>query len=446
MKKRILSMVLMSALAMSMAGCNSGTETPETTTERAEVTTTTAVAEEDTAEATTTTAPETEETTTTTEAIPVVTPKIKAVNGNSKDIIYFTDYDGNTYLYNLPEKKLVVTAESLNNYTTFEYSGGNIAVVYDSIKAGAVVNTKTGEIVQKFDEKGIVLSGINPQSGDIHFVKNEENFNGNTFKLAVMNNKGEWIHDFSDSDVFVSGNEFLVSEASCYFNGSIMMYSNETGYFLYSFNDKKRLPVETLYLDVSYTYKDKLFCYGDNNNNIVIDAEGNIQQYGISERVDLFRTGGMIINQKVYDYDTYEVIYDFSEYTVKRYYIGTATERAAAMVENPNGDFYIMVKNKDGSLPIEPLKSDGKFGFSGDYLVVYDEDYSDYECMIINLATKETKSIKKEECNYTVEDINEEGGMMIVKADESFYLVDPSDPDTLISPFEIADKIYTIEE
>ncbi|MBQ7835542.1 MAG: hypothetical protein IJ385_07130, partial [Ruminiclostridium sp.] len=103
MKKKILSVLLMSALILSMAGCGASTETPEVTTEGAEVTTT-AAAEEDVAEATTTTAPETEAVTTTTEA-PVELPEITGYKLFMNSCLSFSA-DGKNYVLNIADKKM----------------------------------------------------------------------------------------------------------------------------------------------------------------------------------------------------------------------------------------------------------------------------------------------------------------------------------------------------
>lgn len=94
---------------------------------------------------------------------------------------------------------------------------------------------------------------------------------------------------------------------------------------------------------------------------------------------------------------------------------------------------------------IEPFKTEfseyrwsGKGGFSGDYFVAYDSTEGN---AIVNCANGEVKTYEKtsDDLGYYIEAFDEELGLMVVKSDEYYYLVDPANPETLINPFELAE-------
>ena len=475
MKKRIISALLTSALILSLTACGADTETPDTT-EGAEATTTAAV-EEDTAEATTTTAPETEETTTTTEAPPVEAAKITTFSGLKNGYMAFSADNDKSYLYNIKDKTFT---EIDSEYCTFQYGDGglyayatcitdSVAMIvtnpYENQCIGAVIDLSNGEIILEMNEDSDVYYAgqYNNITGDMLFIQKEESFEGNTIKFAVMNSKGEWLNDFSDSEVFYVGKDYWHGRP---FDGNLLMYKEDGNggfsYYIYSLENKTHTPVNlpsgywTFY---SYGLGDKLLLEPYSNNVpdyyyydfwYLLDGQGEITplEYNV---LGLSDYGILTKEKKILDTETLEVIYDFSEYGERDYWfledyrgnvaIASPEERYAVELENPNGDRYIGIFDKSGNELVKPFKVEFSFWdsfFSGDYFVAYESFEGN---AIANCATGEVKTYEntKDELGYYIKAFDEESGLMVVESDGYYYLVDPADPETLINPFEITE-------
>ncbi len=469
MKKRILSTMLMAAMLLSLTACGADTESPESTTEGTKATTTAAI-EEDTAEATTTTAAVTEEITTTTEAPPVEAAKITTFSGLKNGYMAFSADNDKSYLYNIKNNAFT---EIDSEYCTFQYDDDrayatcitdNVAIIvtnpYEYQCIGAVIDLSNGEIILEMNEDSDVYytGQCNNITGDMLFIQKEESFEGNTIKFAVMNSKGEWLNDFSDSEAFYVGKDYWHGRP---FDGNLLMYKEDGNggysYYIYSLENKTHTPVNLpsdywTYYSYAYGLGDKLLLTPFNSLDPVyylLDGQGEItpleyKVLGISDY------GILTEEKKILDTETLEVIYDFSEYEERDSWdlvdyrsnvtIASLEERYAERLTNPNGDYYIGIYDKSGNELVKPFKDE--FGwngfFSGDYFVAYDSTGGN---VIVNCSTGEIKTYEKtiDDLGYYIEAFDEELGLMVVKSDEYYYLVDPAAPETLINPFEIAE-------
>ena len=466
--KKITSILLVSAFILSMTACGGEAETTKSTTsEKAEVTTTTAAEKDDTAEATTTTAAVTEEITTTTEAPPVEAAKITTFSGLKNGYMAFSADNDKSYLYNIKDNAFT---EIDSEYCTFQYDDDNVYATcitdnvamivtnpYESQCIGAVIDLSNGEIILEMNEDSDVFYGgqYNNITGDMLFIQKEESFEGNTFKFGVMDSNGNWKNDFSESEVFLKGVDYFQN----FFGENVLMYNRDEdfnhSYYIYSLKDKTKTPFdlpEGNLIGSSYAVGDMLLITPWTFDNFYTPSE---KWYILNEKGEMtpfehnplsFEKYGIVTkDNKILDSDTLEVKYDFSEYeSVDVLTIASPEERYAVKLENPNGDSYIGIYDKSGNELMKPFKDDLYWDphcgfFSGDYFVAY--YFTGGNVIIVNCATGEIKTYEKtsDDLGYYIEAFDEELGLMVVKSDEYYYLVDPANPEILINPFEIAE-------
>jgi len=103
--------------------------------------------------------------------------------------------------------------------------------------------------------------------------------------------------------------------------------------------------------------------------------------------------------------------FDLSEYSVQT--IWDATEDYILFTAvNPNGNYYTLITY-----------------FKGDYAILSPKH-------IINCKTGEVKTYADDK--ISIEAFDKDSGMLLMKSDGAYYLADPSDPNTLLNPFELA--------
>ncbi len=427
MKKKILSVLLMSALVLSVASCGTSTETPETTTEGAEMTTT-AAADEDVAETTTTTAPETEEVTTTTEA-PKETPKITSEPKIYNDCMFF-EADGKNYVYNIADKKM------------YEYNGESD--VYGAngkiiINGSCLSNLETQET---YDGKLFRTNSVyeyNP------VYKIEESFDGDTYYFGIINKNGEWALPMS-SDYVICKDKTLFStiallDSSRFVCSSSSLLLSGDGKTIYDWKNDKVVTAQEL----------GKTSIANVNGNIalicdwIIDPD-NIESYNTvtGESISIYdeecklldtNSGKVIVVDYKNEYmailgDNFEKLYEITGYEARS--VLDANENYVAFPsKGADGGNYIIILDKDGNRVVEPISYKANTGFIIDNYVILGSGATPVE-KIINCKTGEI-------IDYKCEQFSASTGMMVVESDGAYYLAHISEPDTLINPFEIAE-------
>lgn len=436
MKKKTLSVLIASALILSLAGCTGSTETPESTIEGAEVTTT-AAAEEEKTEA----PAETEETTTTTEApkeVPKITVEPIIMNN---DLIFKAD--GKTYIFNIDTKKMYEyegTAEVTNLY-------GNVAYMHSKYK---YYNIEEKEYYDGDVFKYEALE-FNP------VYKLEESFDGNTFSFGIINKDGEWELPLSSEYSVCSqidNHSFIVNVTS-----SMVEFSSPN--IIYNYKNDKIISKEDLFPQIHRwytvnddmvvfcavdpdTYKECYYKYNTSTDELTLLCD---YEYAACERLQFISGVAWIYND--YDAAIKNFVYDEEinkvhdlEYASYNVYAATDDYVVfAASNTNSITDMYALFLDKDSNRICEPIKikdaTSCKACIIGDY-ILFDQDYygsritDGGKASIINCKTGEVT-------DFEYEDISHETGMLLTEKDGEYYLVHVSDPETLINPFEIAE-------
>ena len=471
MKKRIISVLIMSAMVLSMAGCNGSTESPQTTTEDSEttVTTTTSITNEDVA-TDTTTAADTEEVTaeiteavteTTTTTAPEEPEETKLMTGEPK---FFDDgcmvfRDGTeTYIYNIANKELYTHNEAENGRILSV--SGNIAIIdtkndpyrnidrddSNPLQAVNIVNLKTGETIVSCNQDNNTYCCLhydysNPlewSSSYIPVISVDKSFSGDKYSFGVLNNKGEWVTPMSaDYEICKIGVAYimLVNEEQW------IWVSKDNQYYYYyniennTFSDISAaieeyigIPAIQLQVGVGFVSDTPIISIRDNAYNydpITNSFEHRIPKEGMKSRGNGYYIGE---DNQVYDSDYNKCGYDLSEYNVQK--ISAVTDDYIVFTaRNDNYDDYEIIMKKDGSFVCEPFM--GSAFLKGDSVIISQYVNEQAEWSVLDCTTGEISKLAYEyDCYDTV------SGMLVVKSDNAYYLLDPEAPDTLINPFE----------
>ena len=452
--KKIVSMALIAALIVSAAGCGekapaettAKTETTTAATETVKETTAKEAAGENSAEETAETTAEAEETTTTAPEEASEYAGLSMSNPISFDngSLYFEASNGTKYLYQVAENKIYeinddwTHSKTHSNYNLFK-TGDMIWVWYwDTGKPTCyrVVNAATNEVMS---DDGLIFRNINPETGRMLVTKVEEGFSGNSISIGVMNNKGEWENPLTEFSIDGVKTDEL---NNCRYTlmGDYVLLSGERMSYIYSFKDNKISEIEGFGYykanwDINY---DKVI--GSNYGGIlIIDSTGESKQIYQCERanslidMDYFidlRGDGIVINEgnkyTVLSADDYKDMgFDLSEYAKGKIIYDVEENVIAFYTKNPDGDIYTIIMNKDGSFVTEPIKHKGEVTLCGDYAIIKSTK------TLLNCKTGESKTIGN------VGLVDDKTEMITVEADGAWYLVDLSDPDKLLNPFEL---------
>lgn len=421
MKKRILSAIIMSALVLSMTACGASTDAPEAT-EGAEVTTTAAAAEEEKTEAETEAPAETEETTTTTEA-----PK-EVLKITDSPSVYFDcmsfKVDGKNYVYNAVDNKM------------YECDVNKI-----SFALGKMVKDNSGELhnletKESYDlETGICKeSYMYNQYIPVH--KKEQNFDGDVTYFGILDKNGEWVLPLSSEYAICKSENFYGAGSATASFAKIsvdLLYDYKNDEVMDAFELMQLNP--PVYRQFYAISNDKILCYNAASNNYTFYNPNTGEETPVKGSY-VYTTP----NKTLYFYDYYsdngyfaiydenfEMLYEITGYNKSS--VWDATENYVVLCA-PGADsgYYMIILDKDGNRIVDPISGKAEdFAFiTGDYAVVDNQ--------IVNCKTGEIKT-----CPYYVHDAMVEAGMIIVKNEGEYFLVDPADPETLINPFEIAE-------
>lgn len=443
MKKKLLSMLLLSALVLSMAACGNSneknydeddkeivedegekeeTKKPEKTEEVEEA-------------GETTTAPETTEETTT-EAPPKELPKIKECSTLVMMGCITFEADGKSYALNLVDRKLYEYDRKEHRVSAAAH---NIAL----ISGDKIYNFATGEEYEgECLSNSSYLSHFNP----VHKV--EESFDGNVNYFGVIDWNGDWVLPLSSEYEIC---KYDIKESTFYCSDSMFWDYYTTGLAFEFMSNRTFSPKDYGYNSIAGIGGENalLFKYGEGKyftglaryntksgeiTVILENAEYNeypfdMQSWYAHGMAYVNKDGGGAI---LLDNDFNVVNFDLSEYKIRQIYDLTE-DYAVFASESSDGIVYTVILDKNGKRIIEPMKGKSQASIIGDYVIICGKK-TDY---VINCKTGETKTYEDNKV-YDIVSYDIESGLMLVKADDAYYLADPSDPDTLINPFEYA--------
>ena len=455
MKKQILSAILMAAVILTTTACSGKTDvsepsspsesevtaeaapesTPAATAEKQEQAEDSAVTFEDATSAATT-APE--------EAAEPDERSIISIEGFENGSLYFKASDGIWYLYDVVENRIY---EIIDDWRTGArrlrfYKMGDLICVwagdYDWYNY-CVVNTVTNEIIlNNQNADGLKFRHFDTETGRILVTKVSESFSGNSMSIGVMNSKGEWdypLRDFSIDGVSVDN----LNEDELFLMGDYVFYSRGDKAYYYSLKDN------TVKLASDSIDQNIYACYNNYSNKAIFKTSEGICAFDDSGECRIICTDDVsfsdsvknygevfeVCNSKrersIYSWDDYKNLgFDLSEYTIERIYAANKNT-VAFSTKNPDGVNYLIIMNRDGSLVTDPIKGDCSYmQLCRDYAIIMDTK------TIINCKTGETRTYDN------VDITDEKTGMATVRVDKKWYLIDLSDPDALLNPFELA--------
>ena len=453
--KKIVSMALIAALIVSAAGCGekapaettAKTETTTAATETVNETTAKEAAGENSAEETAETTAEAEETTTTAPEETSEYAGLSMSNPLSFDngSLYFEASNDTKYLYQVAENKIYEINKDWINGKSKLCKTGDLMCVWRfdyGWKNYCVVNIATNEVILKNDD-GFNLRHFNTETGRILVTKVEEGFSGNSISLGVMNNEGEWeypltefsidgftVDDLNDCELLLMGDYIFIR------------YRGKEVYF-YSLKDKSSKKVcddvDSLYSDSFYNHNGDIAVFHTDDGICAFDASGEckeiyngrISAVQFADYGKYFRVMANGLDEDLLlSWDGYkDTGFDLSGYDVTSIY-DVKENVIAFSAKNPDGDSYNIIMNKDGSFVTEPFS---KTSLNSDEISLYgDYAFIKPTKTLLNLKTGESKTIGN------IGLVDDKTEMITVEADGEWYLVDLSDPDTLLNPFELA--------
>lgn len=408
--------------------------------------------------------------------LPTITNVRNIYRGDKKiqnDTIAFVA-DGKNYVYNTKTNEIYETECSLDDMWGF---CGRIL-----LGKKFIVNLKTGERFDLDEDYDYFYNNAN-DSDYICMKKTEQAFSGNTVYLGVLNSDGEWAMPMSSDYAICAddGSYFKSMEDKGRFNYKSGAYEDgvlqndkvlctagmDHSFYQYSFYDKAK--DEFTVLDPSDNYS----VYDITEDNIILleDPDGfsyqasttvySLYKYDINTGEKTFIVeipDGMTLP---YRYDgkirfyyaikdkavklfdpNYDFIaeYDLSEYDFYGGIYNADENTIVFQAYGADGGEYVVIMNKDGSFVCEPLltssnKSEMLQGgyFSENKIVFY--YYEGGGSFSIDRKTGERTDFSDK---FDFMDYDENNDLMIVQKDNAYYMVDPENPDKLISPFEIA--------
>ncbi len=411
MKKKLLCIVIAAAMSMSFAACGEAEATPDTDDSGAEVTTTAA------AEDTEAGGDATEETTTAETEAPKEVKKITEwPKFLFKDGMVF-EVDDITYIYNIADNKMYDCGED-----TVVYSAcGKIACLDHKLH-----NLETGETYDVELYNRDYVDEYNP------VYKIEKSFDGDTFYFGVIDKNGEWVVPLS------SEYEICKDESAQDFDvrGGYMV----CGFSLYDWKTDKMTETpnnrwaglsDGILISEGHSYDYDYYKYDPATGERTLLYEGNhSDNEGFVGRTQ--SNGTWISDGK----DEYTIVLDKSlnkicEFDYYASCVYAANEDYVVFESSNDNDFYIIILDKDGNRVVEPFSSGqgGSFVMIGDYVM--------NGSRIINCKTGEIKEWA-DDYAYEIFNFFPEAGKILVTFDGAYYIVDVSDLDTLINPFESA--------
>lgn len=392
MKRKFLSAILTSAIILSLTGCKNSQQ--EQTTAAKEIS-------------------ELDE-----------TLNISNTNGIYNGTWYFEANNGEEYFYDIVNNKLINRDDEWELYNNEHWLIGDLLCNNDYI-----LDTKTGEIIlsETANADGYRLRSDN-NSGLILVSK----LSDNSFSLGVMNSKLEWVYPLTELSIDGrTANELNETIHLLVGNYAIIYWTN----YAYSFKENKIIEIPYTSAYIGSTSDGSKHLYRNNDGTYVFDGStGNVTEIGDNQDCYVAGDGIVLVNKDdltVLNLNDYEEMFDLSEYNTYKYCVYSATEDYIAFDEKGNdGNRYTSIVKKDGSRVIDPIESEIK-----DYMCLYgDYAVSTGSGYIVNCKTGEIKN------DLSIEQFDSVSGKLVIESDGCYYLADPSAPEILINPFEIAEN------
>lgn len=436
MKKIILSVLLISALMLSMTACGESEKSTDSD-DSSDVTTTTIAKDEEVSEVTTTT------TAPVPENLPDITDSGEFLNGT-----YFFEHNDNHYAFNMSDKVLY-------EYDKNTFVNGKVAFTRDANGIDKIVNFVTGDILLKAEEGNdiSITRIVNLENSDTKnvnwlFVTSIQNtFADNAeYSFGIIDAvTGEWVLPVSSEYEICKCFKEEFHLAQCGVMGNLMIPSTRKEPFYNVATDKLTTWEEEPFSGLHCAFENRLLVsnvihHGNDDYefeySIYDDSTGTMTYLGkTSGRADVFSTNnngyylrGDDINI-VFDKELNILDYDLSEYNVTDLYYATS-EMIVFGAKGADSKAYILTLDKNGQNIVEPISGNGRQGgvyVFNDRMIVMTTSHDNY---IVDLTTGGIND------QYDICAIDPYSGLIQVDEDDNYYLVDPADPDTLINPFQ----------
>ncbi|MDO5127761.1 MAG: hypothetical protein Q4D54_08435 [Eubacteriales bacterium] len=331
----------------------------------------------------------------------------------------------------------------------------NTALVTDYGNEGKIIDVCTGEEIFVLNENQRFITDFN--WGNVLVLETQENFEGNTYSLGMVNHKGEW---FSISADFISGEhaDSIISSCTRTYEGKYVFYDeySKAGesicFYICDFGSGEvtsfEVPVSVdcyvsifenewvAYNSAGYdTYfvnlKTEEKRESDYRGDYVVDGDALVG-FDTDSPADpiLFNQDGLIAR---YDLSAYDQV-DRIEIT---------KNNLLSRVQNEQGVWFVCLFNTDGSMAFEPINEESfPGGADREYIDLTEEKLVawDWEgaVFVYNIATQE---LVNTEMPYVVKSYIAQEDMFVVEGEHpeygiGYYLVSTDDLETLINPFE----------
>ena len=361
------------------------------------------------------------------------------------------DINNDYHVYNAVDNKMYELSGDITA-RDIDYINGKIITTGTSYN-NEIYNIETGET---YDFKPAGNRELKLKSIPVYKV--EESFDGDTLYFGIIDNNGEWVLPLSADYAVCKTDHFDISSNSVSVvgeNDSYLFFKLGEAVYAYDYKNDKLLSAEDLNCskiinpDYKYAQGNNLLLQSykaDNKKNIgvyntqtgetkILDGIGSENSYfDIYNANEIFTIhnrdhANNICQMAIIDSNCNALDFDLSEYSVQT--IWDATEDYILFTAvNPNGNYYTLITDKNGKCIVDPIEGayrDSSY-FKGDYAILSPKH-------IINCKTGEVKTYADDK--ISIEAFDKDSGMLLMKSDGAYYLADPSDPDTLLNPFEL---------
>lgn len=437
MKKRILSIMIVAALAVSMTACDTASDEATAESESAATASTTEKAEEEKEEE----AVETAESVTETEAEVVEPVYINNVNADNKyDGVTFETTDGRVCYYRYSDKKIFDLSEHANSVYS-AYCSGDIAVIGDN-----VVNMNTGTVLYDLASNTKRMTDYSDRifsdTGSLILDVSSPNFDDTPSTVVILKNDGSVIDNAVPHDNY--------TYASLITDRYIVAEPYDDGVFnLYDTSNNEKLSTDLDWAIGGFGIANDKYVYFLNNDSGVSRYDinngktdimfGGYDYYGMNSNV-------MYGTDSSNGYSEYDVIGTTTDETV-HFNIRSFTDKCDnnradmkyicsdyMLVECfRNNNRYFAMLDRNGNTFFDPIQLNdyvNMLGCSDDYIAVSTSD----ENFIIDINAKTVTNLDE---GIRIKAFDRNGSdTLVIEKDGYYFLADAATPNELYSPFD----------